>query len=394
MEERIKWFLEARFGIFIHWGLYSLLSRAEWVMYLERIPRGEYARLAGEFRAEGFDAEAWAETARLAGAKYMVFTSRHHDGFSLFDTKHSDFKSTNTPAGRDFVAEYVEACRRAGLKVGLYYSLLDWRWGAYWRGPQRDPEGWAEFLDYVHGQVEELCTNYGRIHVLWFDGAWPYKPEDWKAQELLEKVRELQPQALVNNRTGLPGDFETPEQHVPWWSPPKRPWETCMTMNDSWGYFESDRNWKTPRQVIATLVTVVSLGGNLLLNVGPRGDGSFPPEAIELLSHMGRWMRASGESIYGASGAPFTTTVGPITAKGDKAYVHALRWPGRRITVAGVGNTVSGAYILATGEEVRVKQEGDRVFLEGLPLLPPDPYDTVIVLELDGSPRGVEYKPR
>ncbi|RLE85800.1 MAG: alpha-L-fucosidase, partial [Thermoprotei archaeon] len=208
------------------------------------------------------------------------------------------------------------------------------------------------------------------------------------------KVRKLQPQIIVNNRTGLPGDFETPEQHVPWWSPPKRPWETCMTMNDSWGYFEGDRNWKTPRQVIATLVTVVSLGGNLLLNVGPRGDGAFPPEAVELLSHIGRWMRSNGESIYGASGAPFTTTVGPITAKGNKAYVHALRWPGKAITVAGVGNTVSGAYLLATGEEGRFRQEGDRVFLEGLPATPPDPYDTVIVLELDGPPRGVEYKPR
>ncbi len=394
MEERIKWFLEARFGMFIHWGLYSLLGRAEWVMYLERIPRSEYARLAGEFRAECFDADSWVECARLAGMRYVVFTARHHDGFSLFDTQYSDFKSTNTPAGRDFVAEYVDACRRAGLRVGLYYSLLDWRWDAYWRGPQRDPEAWSRFLEYVHGQVEELCSNYGRIDVLWFDGAWPYKPEDWRAEELLTKVRKLQPQIIVNNRTGLPGDFETPEQHVPWWSPPKRPWETCMTMNDSWGYFEGDRNWKTPRQVIATLVTVVSLGGNLLLNVGPRGDGAFPPEAVELLSHIGRWMRSNGESIYGASGAPFTTTVGPITAKGNKAYVHALRWPGKAITVAGVGNTVSGAYLLATGEEVRFRQEGDRVFLEGLPATPPDPYDTVIVLELDGPPRGVEYKPR
>jgi len=394
VEERIRWFLEARFGMFIHWGLYSLLGRAEWVMYLERIPRFEYARLAGKFRAERFDASEWAEHARLAGMRYMVFTARHHDGFSLFDTQYSDFKSTNTPAGRDFVAEYVDACRSAGLRVGLYYSLLDWRWDAYWSGPQRDPEAWSKFLEYVHGQVEELCSNYGKIDVLWFDGAWPYKPEDWRAEELLRKVRKLQPQIIVNNRTGLPGDFETPEQHVPWWSPPKRPWETCMTMNDSWGYFEGDRNWKTPRQVIATLVTVVSLGGNLLLNVGPRGDGAFPPEAVELLSHIGRWMRRNGESIYGASGAPFTTTVGPITAKGSKAYVHALRWPGKAITVAGVGNTVSGAYLLATGEEVRFRQEDDRVFLEGLPATPPDPYDTVIVLELDGPPRGVEYKPR
>jgi len=394
MEERARWFVEARFGMFIHWGLYSLLERAEWVMYLERIPRSEYAKLAERFRAERFDPELWAEIAREAGMRYMVMTARHHDGFSLFDTRFSDFKSTRTPAGRDLVAEYVEACRRAGLRVGLYYSLLDWRWDAYWRGPKRDPRGWEEFLEYVHGQVEELCSNYGPIDVLWFDGAWPYGPEDWRAEELLQKVRKLQPHILVNNRTGLPGDFDTPEQHVPWWSPPGRLWETCMTMNESWGYFEADRNWKTPRQIIETLVRVVSLGGNLLLNVGPRGDGSFPPEAVEVLAHVGAWMRRHGESIYGAAGAPFTTTVGPVTAKGSVAYVHAFRWPGKRITVAGVGNSVVSAYILTTGERVRFRQEGDRVILEGLPALPPDPYDTVIALELDGPPRAAPYEPR
>ena len=378
--------------MFIHWGLYAIPARGEWVMYLERIPREEYARLAEKFKPDNFNAYEWAEMAKLAGMKYMVFTSRHHDGFSLFDTEYSDFKSTNTPAGKDFVAEYVDACRALGLKVGLYYSLLDWRWDAYWLGPKWDPEKWEKFLEYVHGQVEELCSNYGRLDVLWFDGAWPYTPEDWKAEELLEKVRKLQPHILVNNRTGLPGDFETPEQYVPWWSPPKRPWETCMTMNDSWGYFESDRNWKSPRQLISTLVGTVRLGGNLLLNVGPRADGSFPPEAVERLSHIGRWMRSNGESIYGATGAPFTSTVGPVTAKGNKAYVHALRWPGKTITVAGVGNTVSSAYMLASGEEVKFHQESDRVFLEDLPVIAPDPYDTVIVLELDGAPRAAEYE--
>ena len=391
MEDRLAWFREAKFGMFIHWGLYALLGRAEWVMYLERIPRAEYARLAQLFRAERFDADEWALTAKEAGMRYMVLTSRHHDGFSLFDTKYSDFKSTNTPAGRDLVAEYVEACRRAGLKVGLYYSLLDWRWDAYWKGPKGDPEGWRVFLEYVHGQVEELCSNYGRIDVLWFDGNWPHGPEDWRAQELLDKVRRLQPHIIVNNRTGLPGDFDTPEQHVPWWAPPKRAWETCMTMNDSWGYFEGDRNWKTPRQIINTLVTIVSMGGNLLLNVGPRGDGSFPPEAVETLSHVGSWLKRNGESIYSASGALFTTTVGPVTAKGNKAYVHALRWPGRRITVAGVGNKVLSARLLAEDKSVAFRQEGSRVFLENLPPCSPDPYDTVIELELDGAPVSAPY---
>ncbi len=393
MNDRIRWFVEARFGMFIHWGLYAIPARGEWVMYLERIPRSEYAKLVEKFRPDRFDADEWAEMARLAGMRYMVFTSRHHDGFSLFDSHHSDFTSA-TAVGRDFVAEYAEACRRQGLKVGLYYSLLDWRWPAYWRGPKRDPEGWSKLLEYVHGQVEELMSNYGRIDVLWYDGAWPYTAEDWRSKELNEKVRKLQPHILINNRSGLPEDFDTPEQHVPWWKKMEKPWETCMTMNDSWGYHEADRNWKSVRQLIATLVQTVSLGGNLLLNVGPRANGSFPPEAVERLAEIGRWMRENGESIYGAGPCPFTTSVGSFTAKGSKAYVHVLRWPGKVITVAGVGNTVSSAYFLATGEEVRFRQEGDRVFLENLPAVAPDPYDTVIVLELDSEPVGVEYFPR
>ncbi|RLF19924.1 MAG: alpha-L-fucosidase [Thermoprotei archaeon] len=394
VEDRIKWFIEARFGMFIHWGLYSILGRAEWVMYLERIPKDEYAKLADKFKPDKFNADEWVEIAKNAGMKYMVFTSRHHDGFSLFDSAYSDFTSTKTAAGRDFIAEYVEACRRAGMRIGIYYSLLDWRWDAYWKGPKKDPEGWSKFLNYVHGQVEELCTNYGKIDILWYDGAWPYTAEDWKSEELNEKVRKLQPQIITNNRSKIPGDFETPEQHIPWWSPPKRPWEACITMNDSWGYFEADRNWKSPRQIIGILAQCVSLGGNLLLNVGPRADGTFPPEAIEILSEIGRWMRVHGDSIYGAGPCPFTTTVGPITAKGKKAYVHALRWPGKEICVAGVGNSVQSAYILTTGEEVKFEQIGDRVFFKNLPRLAPDPYDTVIVMELDSEPKGVPYTPR
>ncbi|RLE81721.1 MAG: alpha-L-fucosidase, partial [Thermoprotei archaeon] len=179
--DRLKWFRDARFGIFIHWGLYSILGRAEWVMFLERIPVNEYARLADKFKPDKFDADEWAEIAKRAGARYMVFTTRHHDGFSLFDSKVSDFTSVKTAAKRDFVEEYAEACRRAGLKVGFYYSLLDWRWDAYWKGPKEDPEGWKKFLNYVHSQVEELCTQYGKIDVLWYDGNWPYTAEDWRS---------------------------------------------------------------------------------------------------------------------------------------------------------------------------------------------------------------------
>jgi len=393
VKDRTKWFSEVRFGMFIHWGLYSILERAEWVMYLERIPKSEYAKLADKFKPDKFDADEWVEMAKRAGMRYMVLTTRHHDGFSLFDSKVSDFTSVKTAAKRDFVAEYVDACRRHGMKIGFYYSLLDWRWDAYWKGPKEDPEGWAEFLKYVHSQVEELCTQYGKIDVLWYDGAWPYTPEDWKAAELNARVRELQPHILINNRTGLPEDFDTPEQVIrP--SKPGRLWETCMTMNDSWGYFEADRNWKSVKQLIQYLVICASREGNFLLNVGPRADGTFPPEAVERLEAIGEWMRVHGESVYGSKRCPFTTTVGPLTAKENKVYVHAFRWPGREICVAGVGNAVQSAYILSTGEEVRFVQEKDRVFLKGLPRLAPDPYDTVIVIELDSKPIGVPYRPR
>ena len=390
MSERIKWFKEAKFGMFIHWGLYSILERGEWVMYTERIPKEKYARLIKKFNPNNFNAEEWVEIAKNAGMKYMVLTSRHHDGFSLFNTKYSEFNSMKTPAKRDFIKEYIDACHRSGMKVGLYYSLLDWRWDAYWKGPKEDPDAWKKFLKYVHGQVEELMSSYGKIDILWYDGWWPYTAKDWESEELNKKVRKLQPNILINNRSGIPEDFETPEQHIPWWSLPKRAWETCMTMNDSWGYYKADRNWKSPRRLIISLVSTVSLGGNLLLNVGPMSNGEFPQEALDRLSEIGKWLRRNGESIYGTRPCPFSSTVGPFTSKGSKAYLHAVRWPGKKINIARVGNTINKAYILSTGEEVKVEQSKDRVFLRNLPKIPPDPHDTVIVLELDGEPKKYE----
>ena len=389
--ERIKWFLEARFGLFIHWGLYSILGRGEWVMFHEHIPVEEYRKLMEKFTAENYDPREWARIAKEAGMKYAVMTSRHHDGFSLFDTSVSDFNSLNTPAGRDLIKEYVEAFRSEGLRVGIYYSLLDWRWPAYWKGPRKDPEGWSKFLNYVHTQVEELCSNYGRIDILWYDGGWPYSAEDWKSRELNERVRELQPYIIVNNRSGVPGDFETPEQYVPW-SPPKRPWETCMTMNDSWGYYEADDNWKSVRQLIRTLVTIVSKGGNLLLNVGPKPDGTFPQESIIRLREIGEWLRNNGESIYGAGPAPIGGgSVGPTTAKGNIVYLHVFRWPGEKIVIGGVKGKPLNAQILSTKEEVKVEVENTRLVLSKLPKHPPDKRDTVIKIEFEEKPQRIEY---
>ncbi len=388
----IEWFKQARFGMFIHWGVYSILARGEWVRLVERIPSSQYESLAYKFNPKKYNPEEWVALAKEAGMKYMVLTTRHHDGFSLFDSEVSDFTAPKTGAGRDLVAEYVDACRKAGMKIGFYYSLLDWRYPAYFKGPRKDPEGWSEFLDYVHTQVKELCTNYGKIDILWYDGKWPWSAEDWKAKELNSMVRKLQPEIIINNRSGIPEDFDTPEQKIQPPTDPNRMWETCMTMNDNWGYSAGDHNWKTVRQLIQNLVRCASGGGNYLLNVGPKADGTIPDPSIRRLKKIGSWMKVNGESIYGSERCPFRGgMVGLTTAKGNIVYLHVFHWPGREITIAYVKNRVLAAEILTNGQKINVVQEGDRVFLRGLPNRPPDPYDTVIELELDGKPEAYPF---
>jgi len=384
----MRWWHQARFGMFIHWGLYAIPARGEWVMHLERIPVEEYAALAKKFNPKRYDPNEWASLAKEAGMKYMVLTSRHHDGFSLFDSQVSDYTAPKSAAGRDLCAEYVAAARKAGLKVGFYYSLLDWRWQAYWDGPEKDPKGWKKFVDYVHAQVRELCTLFGRLDILWYDGAWPYDAKAWRSKELNAMVRQLQPRIIINNRSGLPEDHDTPEQHISF-SPPGRAWETCMTLNDSWGYSAGDNNWKTPTQLIHNLVRCASGGGNFLLNVGPKADGTLPQPSVRLLKEIGRWMRVNGESIYGSERCPFGGgAVGMTTAKGNLVYLHVLRWPGEEVCIAGVKNNVRSAHLLATGEKAEPVKRGDRLFIRGLPKKAPDPYDSVIVLKLDGRPEA------
>lgn len=384
-----EWFNQARFGMFIHWGVYSLLARGEWVRLIERIPSNEYEKLAMKFNPKKYHPEEWLDLAQEAGMKYMVLTTRHHDGFSLFDSEVSDFTAAKTAAKRDLVAEYVDACRSKGMKIGFYYSLLDWRYQAYFTGPKEDPKGWAEFLEYVHTQVRELCTNYGKIDILWYDGYWPWDAESWRSAELNAMVRRLQPEILINNRSGLPEDFDTPEQRIAAPSDPERMWESCMTMNDNWGYSAGDKNWKSTRLLIYNLARCASGGGNFLLNVGPKADGTIPEPSIRRLKEIGKWIRVHGESIYGSGRCPFRGgMIGLTTAKGGIVYLHILRWPGRKATIACVKNKVLSARILATGQEVQVAQKGDRVFLRGLPKKAPDPYDSVIAMQLDGEPEA------
>jgi alpha-L-fucosidase len=264
---RLEWWRDARFGMFIHWGLYSVYGRHEWVMENEGIPVAEYEQTAKRFKPEPNAARAWAKLAKKAGMKYMVMTTKHHEGFCHFDSKLTNYTSPKSGPGRDLVREFVDAARAEDMRVGFYYSLMDWHHpdGALCAN---DEGARRRFVDYIHGQVRELCTNYGKLDVLWYDVNWPLKPDGWEAVKLNTMVRELQPDILINNRTGIPEDFTTPEQTIRAYA---EPWEACMTMNDSWGYQKADDNWKTPKNIVRNLIRCTRDNGNYLLNIGPKG---------------------------------------------------------------------------------------------------------------------------
>lgn len=405
--ERMKWFNEARFGMFVHWGLYSIPARGEWGMSVERIPVDEYAKLAEKFNPTKFNADKWTKLAKEAGMRYMVFTTRHHDGFCLFDSKVSNFTSVKTAAKRDFVAEYVKACRKAGLKIGFYYSLLDWRFpGCFNR--EKFPESFEAMVNQAHEQVRELMSNYGKIDYLFYDGEWIPGVETkrtftvseecseiahlWRSKELNIMVRQLQPNIIINNRSGLSEDVDTPEQHVVT-SKEGRCWESCMTIGDFWGYIKNNPNLKTTAQLIQYLVTAASGGGNYLLNVGPKPDGIIQREFVVRLKEIGKWMRVNGESIYGSERIPSgfglwgAGMLGMATAKGNTVYFHIFRWPGEIATIPAIKNNVLSARILTTSKKIKFEKKDNGVLiLEDLPKDPPDKCDSVIQVELEGNP--------
>ncbi len=398
--ERMRWFHEARFGLFIHWGLYSLLGRGEWVMLEERIPKDAYAKLAGEFNPRKFDAFAWAELAAAAGVKYAVLTTRHHDGFCLFDSQVSDFTSVKTAANRDFVAEFVDAFRRVGLKIGFYYSLLDWRFPGYW--DVNAHKGSAEaMVEQYHAQVRELMTQYGKIDVLWYDGHWIQGVSNlaqfWHSKEINAWVREKQPHILINNRSGINEDLDTPEQHVTA-SKPGRGWESCMTMGDScgWGHIRNNPNMKTVPQLVQHLVTAAAGEGNFLLNVGPKPDGTIRKQERKRLRAMGQWLHVNGEAIYGSRRCRLKNgMLGLWTAKGTIGYLHIFRWPGTEAVVPLVRSRVKSATLLATGKPVEFRQEyNGRLVLQGLPKKPPHPAASVVKIEFKSRPACLSEKDR
>lgn len=405
-EEKMRRFNQDRFGIYVHFGLYSLLGRGEWTMYSERISAAEYAKLADKFQPHANCAREWVEAAVAAGAKYMVLTTRHHEGFCLFDSAYSDYTSAKLGCKRDIVREYVDAARAAGLRVGLYYSLLDWRFPGYFE-PEKYPESKAALIKQIFGQVRELMTNYGKIDILEYDGGWDAKlckdraqwAEFWNAVELNKMVRSLQPDIIINDRSGADEDIETPEQVVR--AGVQRMTESCMCIGDScaWGYTRFNPNWKSPEQLLQHLVMAAQLGGNYLLNIGPCPDGSIRNEELERLQAVGRWLKDNHEAIYGSEsceligasqpGCVDLNLQGPWTRKGNIGYWCIFRWPGKTAAAVRVGVPVKKVALLATGQEYPFTWDpcDGKLTIFDLPELPPDPLASVLKVEFEDIPK-------
>jgi len=396
---RLRWWQQAHFGMFIHWGLYSLIGRQEWTLEMEGIPLSQYELLAKHFNPRPGAAREWAKLAKRAGQKYMVMTSKHHDGFCLFDTKLTNYCAPKQAAGRDLVREYIDAARAEGLRVGLYYSLMDWHHPDGARCAT-DPEARRRFVNYTHGLIRELMTNYGKIDILWYDVNLPLTPEQWESERMNKMVFELQPDILVNNRNGLEGDFSTPEQNVEA-DKSGHAWEACMTLNDSWGYSSADDNWKTPRAVLRNLVNCARDGGNYLLNIGPKPDGSIPEPSVQILTEVGRWLERNGRAIFDSERGSFGWgNYAGYTRRGNTLYMHVYRWPGLTpaqewlpfyqpgvvLAVGALTAKVKAARFLATGIPVKFEQSELGLRLTGLPEQAPDSPLTVIEIECESVP--------
>ncbi len=426
-QKRTEWFRDARFGMFIHWGIYAVPARGEWVRNQEKLSVDDYQPYFETFNPEDYNPREWAKAAKDAGMKYAVMTAKHHDGFCLFDSKYTDYKATNTPAGRDLIKEYVEAFRAEGLKVGFYYSLLDWHhpdYPHYGDGihPMSENEAWKgkkhnfdNYVTYMHNQVRELATNYGKIDIMWFDFSYgEMSGEKWKATELVKMVRELQPEIIIDNRLGgnmeaanpepFAGDFEGPEQVIPHkgiYDELDRPipWEACITLNNDWGY-STNEDYKTPGDIVNALVNVVSKGGNLLLNVGPDARGNIPEKSLEILAKVGDWMDLNSESIYGCGPAPFPKPEwGRFTMRNDTLYAHILDSNTGQYYLPGMKGKIKNARLVYDGREAFIEPfwQGKRSYIAdddiffniGKPIqwtFPvPDRIDTVVRFELTGN---------
>lgn len=424
----MAWWRQARFGMFIHWGVYAVPAGTykghqvkgigEWIMNRGKIPVAEYKEYAKQFNPVKYDPEAWVKLAKQAGMKYIVITSKHHDGFALFDSKATDWDVVDaTPYGKDLLAPLAKACRKHGIKLGFYYSQAqDWchPGGAAsrklakdgWDNPDGekideytaqhrghwDPAQEGDMDEYIKNiavpQVREILTNYGDIAILWWD-----TPTNMNKQraDMLQPLIALQPGIITNNRLGggYPGDTETPEQRIPETGFKDRDWETCMTMNDTWGYKSYDNNWKPVEVLIRNLVDIASKGGNYLLNVGPTAEGEIPQPSVERLQQIGKWMKVNGDSIYGTSASPFAgLSWGRCTQKTEKGkttlYLHVFDWPADgKLLVPGLKSPVKKAVLLDGKRKVKTETAADGLLVH-LPAKAPDPIDSVIAVTLDG----------
>ncbi|MFO7870397.1 MAG: alpha-L-fucosidase [Kiritimatiellia bacterium] len=385
-DKRMKWWREARFGMFIHYGTYALLGRNEWVRALENIPEAEYDTLADRFSPRPGCPREWAELAAASGMKYMVMTTKHHEGFCLWDTEQTDYNSVKRGPKRDIVAEYVEACREFGMKVGFYYSLMDWHHPDGGRCAY-DPDARRRFLDFTQACVRELLTKYGEIDVLWYDVARPFTSyEGWESLKMNQMVRELQPDIIVNNRSILQEDFGTPEGHV---TAQEHDWEACMTFNNSsWGYVPSDQvapDSYNVRGILGMLNTACAGAGNLLLNIGPAPDGSVPPETVEPLKAAGKWLEKYGNAVYGClDRANYRANAcGGWSRKGSRAFYWCRIWPEAEMSLGGFMTRLNAVRLLPDGKPVKFEQKGQRIILKDLGEKSPDDIAGIAVMEFE-----------
>ncbi len=417
-DKRMAWWRQARFGLFIHWGLYAIpagqwkgeTKHAEWILTTAQIPVKEYEKFASQFNPVKFSAEEWVRAAKDAGMKYIVITSKHHDGFCLFDSKLTDYDVANaTPFNRDIMKELSDECHKQGIEICWYHSIMDWHHPDYlprrsWETRSAEGANFARYVDHMKGQVKELLTNYGKIGVMWFDGEWEYTWTPEKGVDLYNYVRSIAPNIIINNRVGkgregmagtydpetASGDFGTPEQEIPA-TGLGYDWETCMTMNDHWGYNKNDHNWKSVEDLIQKLVDIASKGGNFLLNVGPTAEGLFPQPSVERLKAIGEWMRINGESIHGTTASLFESLDwGRSTTKGNRIFLHVFAWPeDGKLTVPGLLSKAQKIYLLANPQEELPIDYQARTAIISLPGKAVDPHVSVIALEFSEIPAVV-----
>ena len=400
-DARMQWWNEARFGMFIHWGVYSVPASGEWILQNTKIPVSQYEQYAQQFNPVKFDARGWVHTAKNAGMKYLVFTSKHHDGFAMYPTALSDWGITSTPwwkqTHRDPVKELADACAAEGVTFCLYFTIMDWHhsdWGLRraWNDRATGTPDMDRFAAYMKGQLKELLTGYGKIGAVWFDGQWEKCWNSERGEDLYNYVHSLQPGIIINNRTGGHGDYDTPEKNIPATGyGPGVYWESCGTMNDSWGYSKNDHNWKSTETLINNLVECASKGGNYLLNVGPTAEGAFPDASIERLAQIGDWMKVNGESIYGTTASPFRNLdwgrcTKRISGNETTLYLHVFKWPTNgQLVVPGLQNTVTSARLLAGGKALKFTRTEGGVTVT-VPETAPDKISSTVVLMITGAP--------